>query len=270
MAGKAGKAAPALAIAGAIVSAPQLQGVASAATTQAAGTAASASAPAHTGATHTGAVPTPQRATLDAAAAADRTYQVRSGDTLSAIAQRFYGSDGSWHWLYEQNTATISDPNMIFPGQVIDLPSGAQARDAAATGAASTGTATSETSEVSQTSHAAAVGTAASSTPVASASSGSLSGTLGCSGLEQLWIEAGGNQSEAFMAAEIAMAESGGNQFAVSPTSDYGYWQINAVHGSQATFSPLGNAEAAVSISADGADWEPWTTYQSGAYQGRC
>ena len=59
-------------------------------------------------------------------------------------------------------------------------------------------------------------------------SSGGLSGTLSCSGLEQLWTSAGGNPADAFMAAEIAMAESGGNQYALSPTDDYGYWQINA------------------------------------------
>ena len=38
----------------------------------------------------------------------------------------------------------------------------------------------------------------------------SLSGTLGCSGLEALWEAGGGSHAEAFMAAEIAMAESGG------------------------------------------------------------
>jgi len=29
-------------------------------------------------------------------------------------------------------------------------------------------------------------------------------------------------------------------------------------------------AKAAVSISGDGANWTPWTTFTSGAYQGRC
>ena len=69
--------------------------------------------------------------------------------------------------------------------------------------------------------------------------SGSLSGTLGCSGLEQLWDAAGGNPSHAFMAAEIAMAESGGNPNALSPTDDFGYWQINASNGSLATYNAL-------------------------------
>ena len=71
-------------------------------------------------------------------------------------------------------------------------------------------------------------------------------------------------------AASIAVAESGGNPNAISPTSDYGLWQINGSHGEQATLNPLGNAEAAVSISGNGSDWAPWTTFTSGAFSGRC
>ncbi|HYZ55126.1 MAG TPA: transglycosylase SLT domain-containing protein [Streptosporangiaceae bacterium] len=66
------------------------------------------------------------------------------------------------------------------------------------------------------------------------------------------------------------MAESGGNPNAVSSTADYGLWQINASHGAQATFDPLANAEAAVSISSNGTNWNPWTTFVTGAYSGRC
>jgi hypothetical protein len=96
------------------------------------------------------------------------------------------------------------------------------------------------------------------------------SGTLSCSGLERLWDAAGGNPAHAFVAAEVAMAESGGRQYAHSPTNDFGYWQINGVHGSMATYDPMGNARAAISISGDGRNWSPWTTYTSGAYRGRC
>ena len=90
----------------------------------------------------------------------------------------------------------------------------------------------------------------------------------GVSSLQEEPRSAGG---EAFMAAEIAMAESGGNQYALSPTNDYGYWQINGSHGpALATFNPIGNANAAIIISNDGSNWDPWTTYVTGAYQGRC
>ena len=98
-----------------------------------------------------------------------------------------------------------------------------------------------------------------------------LSGNLSCSGLETLWTAAGGRKAAAFMAAEIAMAESGGRQYAHSPTNDYGYWQINGGHGpAMATYNPIGNAKAAIAISSNGTNWRPWTTYVTGAYRGRC
>jgi hypothetical protein len=97
-------------------------------------------------------------------------------------------------------------------------------------------------------------------------------GAKDCAQLEALWMAAGGAPRTAHTAAEIAMAESGGNQYAVSSTDDIGYFQINKpVWGpAMATFDPYGNARAAVIISRDGTDWYPWTTYTSGAYQGRC
>ena len=95
-------------------------------------------------------------------------------------------------------------------------------------------------------------------------------GVFSCSGLETLWRAAGGNPASAFLAAEIAMAESGGQSWAVSPTDDYGLWQINSSHGALATLDPYGNARAAIIISDNGRSWAPWTTYVSGAYIGRC
>jgi hypothetical protein len=99
-------------------------------------------------------------------------------------------------------------------------------------------------------------------------------GALSCQGLEALWTSAGGSSGTAFMAAEIAHAESGGLQDATDPDSngtvDRGYWQINSVHGALSTYDPAGNARAAVLLSGDGTDWSPWVTYSTGAYQGRC
>jgi nucleoid-associated protein YgaU len=51
---------------------------------------------------------------------ASGSYTVRSGDTLSGIAAREGVSD--WHTLYTANASTIgANPNLIFPGQVLDL-----------------------------------------------------------------------------------------------------------------------------------------------------
>ncbi len=98
--------------------------------------------------------------------------------------------------------------------------------------------------------------------------------TLGCAGLEALWESAGGSRAAAFTAAEIAMAESSGHQYAslvnTNGTTDRGFWQINSSHGSLSTFGAYANARAAVLISSDGADWSPWVTWQTGAYAGKC
>jgi len=176
---------------------------------------------------------------------ASRTYTVRPGDTLSAIAQRFYGNAADWPWIYHVNESKIANPNEIYVGETLQIPSDPPANAASYA-----------------PKHAQAATLSSSDT--------SLSGTLGCSGLEALWEAAGGSPAAAFMAAEIAMAESGGQQYALSPTDDYGYWQINASHGALATFNPIGNAKAAILISDDGTDWDPWTTYVTGAYEGRC
>jgi len=105
----------------------------------------------------------------------------------------------------------------------------------------------------------------------------SLSGTLSCGDLEALWKQAGGDPSAAFLAAEVAKAESGGRQYARDPatgvykdgTVDEGYWQINTVHGN-ATYDPLGNAKAAVAISSNGTNWHAWVTYNKGLEVGQC
>jgi LysM repeat protein len=228
---KAGKAAPAMAIAGVLVAAPQAH--AAVKTTKTA-----------TVAEHD--IRTTTTALVRADQPATRSYTVRSGDTLSSIAERYYHVAGDWTWIYAANKAEISDPNDIYVGERLTIPYTKPAG------------ASSYTPK-----HAKAA--------VLTSSDTSLSGTLGCTGLEELWEAAGGSHAEAFTAAEIAMAESGGQQYALSPTDDYGYWQINAVHGpAEATFNPLGNAKAAVAISADGTDWDPWTTYVTGAYEGRC
>ena len=97
-----------------------------------------------------------------------------------------------------------------------------------------------------------------------------LSGTLSCRELETLWRDAGGSPASAFLAAEIAMAESGGRQYATGAAGERGYWQVHPDHGPLSTYDPIGNARAAVLISQNGRSWSAWTTFTSGAYRGRC
>ncbi|WP_462114998.1 LysM peptidoglycan-binding domain-containing protein [Lysobacter xanthus] len=54
--------------------------------------------------------------------ATQRTYTVKSGDSLSKIAQQAYGQANQWSAIFEANRDKISDPDKIFPGQVLVLP----------------------------------------------------------------------------------------------------------------------------------------------------
>lgn len=300
VAAQAGKAAPAMAIAGALVAVPHAQQAAAAAKPAATATAASRQASSAAWVTldsFTASRTTGVAAHLAAAArqAADQAlarnagqalarnidYTVKSGNTLSEIAQTFYHNATDWQWLDHENPQ-ITNPNLIYPGQVLRVPANPPANytlpDYVPRHAAPAASGVSSDSGSTVVTQSANEGTASSpaSASITTASSYSstgystLSGTLGCSGLEQLWEEAGGNPADAFVAAEIAMAESGGNQYALSPTDDYGYWQINASNGPLATFNAYGNARSAVILSDDGTNWSPWTTYTSGSYAGRC
>ena|GEM_PF-4694517 len=51
-------------------------------------------------------------------------YVVRSGDCLSAIAQRLLGSSTRWKGLYQLNRGKVREPRLIFPGQVLIIPGG--------------------------------------------------------------------------------------------------------------------------------------------------
>jgi len=275
----AGKAAPAFVVVGALAAAaPQLNGSAPAKSTATAQ---------HVVRAHLDSAVLPaQRAGRTEPAQAGRTYTVQAGDTLSGIAQRSYGRADDWRALYQANRSKVSNPGLIFVGQVLSLPrhlptvltavstsstgytprhaSAADSDDSAAGGSsvASNGAAIGSNAGSSSSSGGSQVTTTATTT--------NLQGTLSCGGLEALWESAGGSAAAAVTAASIAMAESGGNQYATGTVGERGYWQINPVNGALSTYDPHGNARAAVIMSADGTNWSPWTTFVSGAYAGRC
>lgn len=60
--------------------------------------------------------------TTGSAAAAPRTYTVKSGDTLSKIAKEFYGDANAYHKIFEANRDQLNDPNKIQPGQTLKIP----------------------------------------------------------------------------------------------------------------------------------------------------
>ena len=51
-----------------------------------------------------------------------RTYEVKPGDSLSKIAQRFYGNGNLWPRIHEANKDQIRDPDLIHPGQKLTIP----------------------------------------------------------------------------------------------------------------------------------------------------
>ncbi len=49
-------------------------------------------------------------------------YTVQAGDSLSKIAQRYYGDAGQYMKIFQANRDKINDPNMIHPGQQLVIP----------------------------------------------------------------------------------------------------------------------------------------------------
>ena len=54
--------------------------------------------------------------------ATNRNYTVVSGDTLWAIATRYYGNGAQYPKIYDANRNILSNPNLISPGQSLVLP----------------------------------------------------------------------------------------------------------------------------------------------------
>ncbi len=76
--------------------------------------------------------------------------------------------------------------------------------------------------------------------------------------LEHIWMAVGGSGRTASHAACIAEHESGGNPNAISPTNDWGLWQIH--NGGPRMLNPAANAATAVRMSGNGRNWSAWTT----------
>ncbi len=99
-------------------------------------------------------------------------------------------------------------------------------------------------------------------------------GPMSAAQIGQAWLAAGGSPWAEQTAICIADHESGGNPGAISPTNDYGLWQINGSNNGLVISGVPGlgtvtvivslsvpvNARDAVALSRNGTDWSPWTT----------
>ena len=61
---------------------------------------------------------------LTAPAATEKVeyYVIKSGDTLSGIAAKFYGKGSLYPRIFEANREVIKNPDLIYPGQKIRIP----------------------------------------------------------------------------------------------------------------------------------------------------
>jgi nucleoid-associated protein YgaU len=56
-----------------------------------------------------------------------KVHEVQSGDTLSKIALEHYGDANAYNTIFEGNRPMLSDPDEIYPGQVLIIPERAEA-----------------------------------------------------------------------------------------------------------------------------------------------
>ena len=63
--------------------------------------------------------------TVASSAPESKMHVVVSGDTLSKISKQFYGTPNKYTEIFEANKPMLSDPDKIYPGQVLRIPPGA-------------------------------------------------------------------------------------------------------------------------------------------------
>ena len=51
-------------------------------------------------------------------------YTVAKNDTLQKISNKFYGTTKKWMRIYNANKNVLSGPNKLYPGQILNIPSG--------------------------------------------------------------------------------------------------------------------------------------------------
>ena len=65
----------------------------------------------------------PAQAAMPTAAATQVKYHtVKSGESLSKISKEVYGDANSYQKIFEANKPMLSDPDKIYPGQVLVIP----------------------------------------------------------------------------------------------------------------------------------------------------
>ena len=63
------------------------------------------------------------RMQVTAVAVEAKLYTVKKGDSLSKIAKEFYGDPKKYPAIFEANKPMLENPDLIYPGQVLRIPS---------------------------------------------------------------------------------------------------------------------------------------------------
>jgi Phage tail lysozyme/LysM domain len=160
-------------------------------------------------------------AVVKPATPAARSYTVQPGDTLYGIAQRYWGNGKYWPALYQANRSKISDPNLIYAGQVMTVPSGRH--QASSAPAPSTPTSSTPTSS-----------TPTSSTPTSSTSASSTwepSTADSASSASSRWPSSGSASSTSHPSSTSIAASSKGGTSTTSSSSASSTVQSDIANG---------------------------------------
>lgn len=181
-------------------------------------------------------------------------YTVQPSDSLSGIAKRFYGTAADWPWIWQANQHIITSPPLIPAGVTLTLtritgPIPAPPQPAAPPATTSAAVAPAAMQAIQAT---------PAPQPVPSASPVAGGAVLTAAQVGQLWLTGGGSPAAEMTAECIAMAESGGNTMAVSPTSDYGLFQEH--NRPDVLGSATASTQLAIQMSGNGTNWSAWTT----------
>jgi hypothetical protein len=169
-------------------------------------------------------------------------YAVQTGDTLSEIARRFYGTPAAWYYLAKANKLTGT---IVSTGEVLKLPAALASYPSAPPPPAPP------------------VTTATTTTPAPPVSAPTGGGVLSESQIIALWEQEGGSAATAPVAGCIAEHESSGNPAAFNGV-DEGIFQIDPGNfPGDNLFNADVNVRDAVSLSDDGASWIDWSTAAS-------
>ena len=177
------------------------------------------------------------------------TIRVRAGDTLSKLAQRWYGSSKLWPALWWINRKAVPNPEALGAKYLRlsawhpDL-AWVRKRALAAIPAPPAPVSTS-------------TGGTSGTTPPPAPPPGA--GIYSYGQLESLWVSAGGPSWAEASAATIAECESGGNPRAYNPSGASGLWQILGQVVAGNIFDPMVNALNAVAkFRASGDTFAQW------------